>query len=75
MQTPRSGLVVLTSALAPIAVDSDAIQILTFPDCPEKLRNYSVIVEKVRSRLLEQNSSNPPRFLTEFRSQYFITIE
>jgi DNA-binding CsgD family transcriptional regulator len=68
MQTSRSGLVVLSSALAPIAADSEAIQILTFPDRPEKLRGLNGIVEKVRSRLLEQSSTYPPRFLTEFWS-------
>jgi len=68
MQMSRSGLVVLSSSLAPLAADSEAIQILTFPDRPEKLRNLNAILERVRSRLLQQNAANPPRFLQEFRS-------
>ena len=52
-----------------VACNADAIQILTFPDSPEKISDLkSWLTNKIRSRLLDRRSSAPVSFVGEFRS-------
>jgi len=63
------GLLVVDISLKVVASNSEALQILTFPDQPEKIRHLDTwLSNRIRMRLVNGHSPNPPRFVTEFRS-------
>lgn len=63
----RPGLIVVDDSLSIIASNPDALQILTFPDRPEKILHLDTwLVNRIRSILVERQS--PFRFVSEFRS-------
>jgi DNA-binding CsgD family transcriptional regulator len=65
----RLGLVVVDESLSLLAFNSEAIQILTFPEHPEKVAHLSEWISKqIRARLLDGQSLNPANFLREFQS-------
>jgi DNA-binding CsgD family transcriptional regulator len=65
----RPGLVLVDDSLNLVAANSDAVQILAFPEPPEKLGNLgSWLTKKVHSCLVERNSGLRPSFVNEFRS-------
>jgi DNA-binding CsgD family transcriptional regulator len=65
----RPGLIVVDASLNLVASNSEAIQILTFPEPVDKVRHLDTLVtNKIRSQLVERQSSRPPGFVDEFRS-------
>lgn len=65
----RPGLIVVDASLNLVASNSEAIQILTFPEQVDKLRHVDALVTgKIRSHLLERQGMRPPGFVDEFRS-------
>jgi len=69
MQTApaRPGLIVVDDSLSVFACNGEALNILTFPEPPEKIRDLdSWLTNKIRSGLLERRISFG--FLSEFRS-------
>src|SRR5260221_3818545 len=71
MTPPRSmaGFLLTDSLLNPISFNTEAIQILSYP---EKLANLArselVLAEKIPSTLISRRSSGESPFVTEFRS-------
>ena len=56
----RPGLVVMDVSLNMVACNADAIQILTFPDNPEKISDLrGWLTRKIRSCLLDRQSCDP----------------
>jgi DNA-binding CsgD family transcriptional regulator len=65
----RTGLVVIDLSLKLVACNADAIQILTFPDNPEKISDLGGwLTKKIHSCLVDQKSPTRPSFVAEFRS-------
>src|SRR5579863_2411987 len=65
----RMGLVVVDSSLNTLAANAEAIHILAFPHPAEKFAPMDRWLSgKVRSDLVNPRSTNPPAFVTEFRS-------
>jgi DNA-binding CsgD family transcriptional regulator len=65
----RPGLIVVDASLNLVASNSEAIQILTFPEQVEKVRHIETLVtNKIRTQLVERQATRPPGFVDEFRS-------
>lgn len=65
----RPGLIVVDASLNLVASNSEAVQILTFPEQVDKVRHLDTLVtNKIRSQLVERQSTRPPGFVGEFRS-------
>jgi len=65
----KPGLVVVDAALNLVASNTEAIQILTFPTRPDKIRQLdTVVAERIRTRLLDKHSPADGGFVREFRS-------
>jgi len=65
----RPGLVLVDESLNLVAANSDAVQILAFPEPPEKLGNLdNWLTKKVQASLVERNAAMRPSFVNEFRS-------
>lgn len=65
----RPGLIVVDASLNLVASNSEAVQILTFPEQVDRTRHLDALVtSKIRSQLLERQSTRPPGFVDEFRS-------
>jgi DNA-binding CsgD family transcriptional regulator len=65
----RPGLIVVDHSLNLVASNSEAIQILTFPEPVDKVRHLDALVtNKIRAQLVERQSVRPPGFVEEFRS-------
>jgi DNA-binding CsgD family transcriptional regulator len=65
----RPGLVLVDDFMNLVAANSEAVQILAFPDSPEKLGHLSGwLTKKIRSCLIDRKSSTRPSFVNEFRS-------
>jgi DNA-binding CsgD family transcriptional regulator len=63
----RPGLIVVDGALGVIAYNTEAVQILSFPDPLDKVRQVdSYLSNKIRTDLT--NRQSPPKFLDSFRS-------
>jgi len=64
----RPGLIVVdNSSLGIVAYNGEALQILTYPDRPEKIRHLDTwLANKIRTDLAERQS--PPGFVEEYRS-------
>ncbi len=53
----RPGLIVVDGSLSVVASNAEVLQILTFPDRPEKIHNLeSWLANKIRSNLMERRS-------------------
>jgi DNA-binding CsgD family transcriptional regulator len=64
-----AGILLLEEDFQPIAFNSAAVQILAFPTPPDKIRQPEVFLkDKVRLRLLKQNSDYSSQFVPEYRS-------
>lgn len=60
---------VVDASLNLVASNSEAIQILTFPEPVDRVRHLdSIVTTKIRSQLLERQATRPPEFVDEFRS-------
>ena len=65
----RPGLVLVDDFMNLVAANSEAVQILAFPDSPEKLGHLSGwLSKKIRSCLIDRQSLTRPSFVNEFRS-------
>jgi DNA-binding CsgD family transcriptional regulator len=65
----RPGLVLVDESLNLVAANFEAVQILAFPESPEKLGNLGGwLTKKIHSCLVERKSSSRSSFVTEFRS-------
>jgi DNA-binding CsgD family transcriptional regulator len=63
----RPGLIVVDATLTVVASNAEALQILTFPDRPEKIQHLDAwLARRVRSDLVERHS--PSRVAGEFHS-------
>jgi DNA-binding CsgD family transcriptional regulator len=63
----RPGLIVVDTSLSVVASNAEALQILTFPDRPEKIHHLDTwLADKIRSNLVERQSAS--RLAGEFRS-------
>lgn len=63
------GLLVVDTALKVVASNSEAIQMLAFPDQPEKNSHLDKwLSNRIRLRLVDGQSPSTPRFLPEFQS-------
>jgi DNA-binding CsgD family transcriptional regulator len=65
----RPGLVLVDDFMNLVAANSEAVEILAFPDSPEKLGHLSGwLSKKIRSCLIDRQSLTRPSFVNEFRS-------
>src|SRR5579863_10766119 len=65
----RPGLVLVDDLMNLVAANSEAVQILAFPDSPEKLGHLNGwLTKKIRSCLIDRKSLTRPSFVNEFRS-------
>ena len=65
----RLGLVVVDAAMNLVASNNEAVQILTFPQQPEKLRSLEALLsQRVRTDLLNPRPGDRSDFVKEFRS-------
>jgi DNA-binding CsgD family transcriptional regulator len=65
----RPGLVLVDESLNLVAANLEAVQILAFPERPEKLGNLNGwLTKKVHSCLVDRKSLTRPSFVNEFRS-------
>jgi DNA-binding CsgD family transcriptional regulator len=65
----RPGLIVVDTSLNLVASNTEAIQILTFPEPLEKIRHLdSWLTNKIRAHLVERQLQRPTAFVGEFRS-------
>jgi len=63
------GLLVMDSSLNPISCNDETVRILSYPDLPENIRRLEVFLrDTIRARLLNGQSSQHSRFVTEFVS-------
>lgn len=63
----RPGLIVMDASLSVVASNTEALQILTFPERPDNIRHLDTwLANKVRSNLMERHS--PRRLVGEFHS-------
>jgi DNA-binding CsgD family transcriptional regulator len=63
------GFLLMDPTLAPLACNAEAVQILTFPNSPEKIKRLDVFLsDKVRSGLVDSQSRQSLDFVKEFRS-------
>jgi DNA-binding CsgD family transcriptional regulator len=65
----RAGVVVVDVSLNLVACNTDAIDILTFPKNPAEVGDLKRwLTSRIRSCLVNQESSAPPKFVSEFQS-------
>ena len=64
-----AGFLLMDTSLNPISVNAEAVQILSFPDNLANLRRPGVFLAgRIRSLLINRQSSSESPFVTEFRS-------
>lgn len=65
----QPGFLLVDASLNPVASNIEAIQILTFPNKPERIKRLDVfLADKVRSGLVDRQSSETLEFVKEFKS-------
>ncbi len=65
----QPGLVVVDATLNLLALNSEAIQILTYPERPEKIISLDEWISwQIRTKLLESRYPSPANVLREFKS-------
>jgi DNA-binding CsgD family transcriptional regulator len=63
------GLLLMDSSLNPISCNDETIRILSYPEAPEHIRRLKVfLTDTIRARLLNRQSPQHSRFVTEFVS-------
>jgi len=63
----RPGLIVMDASYGVVAYNGEAVQILTYPDQPDKIRHLdNWLANKIRTELA--GKSSPARFVEEYRS-------
>lgn len=67
--TSQPGFLLVDASLNPVASNVEAIQILTFPNKPERIKRLETfLADKVRSGLVDRQSSETLEFVKEFKS-------
>jgi len=67
--TSQAGLLLVDNSLSTVAANLEAIQILTFPNKPERIKRLEVfLADKVRSGLVNSQSPDGLEFVKEFKS-------
>jgi DNA-binding CsgD family transcriptional regulator len=64
----RPGFLVVDSELNLLAANSDAVEILTFPDASEESPEDSVICTRIRQRLIDRRAATGCNFVSRFKS-------
>jgi len=65
----RPGVVVIDGAMNMLASNSEAIQILTFPNTPDKIPHFEFwLADRIRSRLIDQRASGLGNVVPRFKS-------
>jgi DNA-binding CsgD family transcriptional regulator len=68
-QVTRPGLVVMDAALKLLATNPEAVQILTYPGRPEKIRHLSNLLnQKIKSEIIDHRAPEILGAAIEFRS-------
>ncbi len=63
------GLVLVDRSLNLVASNVEAMRILTFPSTPDNIPNLEIwLTRRIRAGLVDRASSNPHRFVREFKS-------
>lgn len=63
------GFILLDASLRPVAYNSEAIQILSYPTKPDRIKHVSLFLsDKIRSKLLSGQNHNGPEFVREYKS-------
>jgi len=63
------GFILLDARLRPVAYNSEAVQILSFPTRPDRIKQIPLFLyDKIRSNLLNGGSSELPQFVRECRA-------
>jgi DNA-binding CsgD family transcriptional regulator len=63
------GFILLDTRLRPVAYNSEAIQILSFPTKPDRIKQVSLFLyDKIRSNLLSGGSAEVPEFVRECKA-------
>ena len=63
------GFILLDTRLRPIAYNSEAVQILSFPTKPDRIKQVSLFLyDKIRSNLLNGGSPEMPEFVRECKA-------
>jgi DNA-binding CsgD family transcriptional regulator len=63
------GFLLVDPTLAPLACNAEAVQILTFPNVPEKIKRLDVFLsDKIRAGLVDRQSQQSLDFVKEFKS-------
>jgi len=65
----QPGFLLLDKSLGPVASNHEAIQILTYPNLPERIKRIDIFLgDKIRASLVSRQSSNGLDFVKEFKS-------
>ena len=65
----RPGIVLIDAALNLIASNREAVQILTYPETPDRIPQLdSWVADRIRSRLLDRGLPGQVNFLSRFKS-------
>lgn len=64
-----SGLLLLDSSLNPIASNSEAVQILSFPSKPDRIKNLvTFLSDRIRTALVDHHPQETLSFVKEYKS-------
>jgi len=67
--TSQAGLLLVDNSLSTVAANLEAIQILTFPNKPDRIKRLETfLADKVRSGLVNRQSPEGLEFVKEFKS-------
>jgi DNA-binding CsgD family transcriptional regulator len=66
--TSDSGWLFLDPALNPVACNTQAVQILAFPNVPERIKRLNVFLSDKVQSLVDQQSRDSLNFVKEFKS-------
>jgi DNA-binding CsgD family transcriptional regulator len=63
------GFILLDPRFRPVAFNAEAVQILSFPTKPERIKSTALFLsDKIRSSLLNGQAANGPEFVHEYKS-------
>jgi DNA-binding CsgD family transcriptional regulator len=65
----QPGFLLIDKSLSTVASNDEAIQILTYPNLPERIKRIDIfLADKIRASLVSRQSSNGLDFVKEFKS-------
>jgi DNA-binding CsgD family transcriptional regulator len=69
MAPSESGFLLLDPTLSPIASNAEAIQILSFPSKPDRIKQLNVfLLDRIRTALVDHQSQDTIGFVREYKS-------